>query len=139
MTPAPRDTTAPAGAACCPLPPGVSPLPATAAELDAEAAERLAAAARALSDPIRLRMLALMAAAGSCCRGGSAAGEPDGVCVCEFQGQYGLAQSKVSYHLKVLRDAGLVAEHRRGKWSFYALDRGQAAAVLRELGAHLGL
>ena len=128
-------------ASCCPLPAGVSPLPATDG-LGVDKAERLAAAARALSDPIRLRMLAQMTAA-QCCRGpaagGSAGAEPEGVCVCELQGLYGLAQSKVSYHLRVLREAGLVHETKRGKWGFYAVDEAAARAALAELGDLLGL
>jgi ArsR family transcriptional regulator len=128
-------------ASCCPLPAGVSPLPASTG-LDAGEAARLAAAAKALSDPIRLRMLVQMTAAAGC-RGpsaeGSAEGGPPGVCVCELQGLHGLAQSKVSYHLKVLREAGLVRETRRGKWSFYAVDQTAARAALAELGGLLGL
>jgi len=128
-------------ASCCPLPVGVSPLPASDG-LDADKAARLAAAAGALSDPIRLRMLAQMTAA-QCCRGPAASeasgGGPEGVCVCELQGLYGLAQSKVSYHLKVLREAGLIHETKRGKWGFYAVDQASARAALAELGGLLGL
>jgi ArsR family transcriptional regulator, arsenate/arsenite/antimonite-responsive transcriptional repressor len=128
-------------ASCCPLPAGVSPLPA-AEGLGANEAARLASAAKALSDPIRLRMLARMTAS-RCCRGpgapDSAEAEPEGVCVCKLQGLYGLAQSKVSYHLKVLREAGLVHETKRGKWSFYAVDETAAGAALAELGDLLGL
>jgi ArsR family transcriptional regulator, arsenate/arsenite/antimonite-responsive transcriptional repressor len=127
--------------ACCPLPAGVSPLPA-ADGLGADQAARLAGAAKALSDPIRLRMLAQMTAS-QCCRGPAAPdpsdGEPEGLCVGELQNLYGLAQSKVSYHLKVLREAGLVHETKRGKWSFYAVDAAAARAVLAELGDLLGL
>jgi ArsR family transcriptional regulator len=118
----------------------VSPLLVPSTGLPAAEAERLAAAAKALSDPIRLRMLAQMTAA-QCCRG-PAFGEataPEGVCVCEMQSAYGLAQSKVSYHLKVLREAGLVRESRRGKWSFYAVDTDAARAALTGLGEQLGL
>ena len=140
-----RDQTPAAGqqpqASCCPLPAGVSPLPAVDG-LDADEAERLAAAAKALSDPIRLRMLAQMTAA-HCCRGpgapDSSASEPEGVCVCELQGLYGLAQSKVSYHLKVLREAGLVRETKRGKWGFYAVHERAARLALAELSDLLGL
>lgn len=140
-----RDETPAAGqqppASCCPLPAGVSPLSATDG-LGADEAARLATAAKALSDPIRLRMLAQMTAS-QCCRGPAASetsgGEPEGVCVCELQSLYGLAQSKVSYHLKVLREAGLVHETRRGKWSFYAVDETASRAALAELGDLLGL
>jgi ArsR family transcriptional regulator len=130
---------------CCPLPTGVSPLPATDG-LPSDVATRLAATAKALSDPIRLRMLAQMTAA-QCCRGPAAGGPagagpegvPEGVCVCELQGLYGLAQSKVSYHLKVLREAGLIHETRRGKWSFYAADEAAARAALAGLSGLFGL
>ncbi len=50
----------------------------------------------------------------------------------------GLAQSKASYHLRVLREAGLVREERRGKWSFYTLDAESARGLLAELAARLG-
>ena len=62
-----------------------------------------------------------------------------GICVCEFQEQFGLAQSKASYHLRVLKDAGLVTEETRGKWSFYAVDAARVAETLRDLGAVVGL
>ena len=137
-TPPPRQQTQ---EPCCPLPAGVSPLPASEG-LDADEAGHLATAAKALSDPIRLRMLAQMTAS-QCCRGPAAAGAsgggPEGVCVCELQGLHGLAQSKVSYHLKVLREAGLIHETRRGKWSFYAVDETAARAALTGLGGLLGL
>jgi ArsR family transcriptional regulator, arsenate/arsenite/antimonite-responsive transcriptional repressor len=107
---------------------------------------RLARVAKALSDPIRLGMLDVMAQGRGCCgvidpaeRGVPGAGEPDGICVCEFQEQFGLAQSKASYHLRVLRDAGLVTEETRGKWSFYAVDRARLGTALRELGGVAGL
>jgi ArsR family transcriptional regulator, arsenate/arsenite/antimonite-responsive transcriptional repressor len=127
--------------ACCPLPPGVEPL-ATAPPEDGGEARRLAAVAKALGDPIRLRMLALMTRARDRhrLRPDAAAGRAlEGVCVCEFQSLHGLAQSKVSYHLRVLRDAGLVRETRRGKWSFYTIDEATAGDALAELGERLGL
>ena len=72
-------------------------------------------------------------------RGVPGAGEPDGLCVCEFQEQFAIAQSKVSYHLRVLKDAGLVTEDTRGKWSFYVVDGERLAKMLRDLGAVVGL
>ena len=62
-------------------------------------------------------------------------GDPEGLCVCEFQEQFGLAQSKASYHLRVLKDAGLVKEETRGKWTFYAVDGERMLAALRDLAA----
>ena len=58
---------------------------------------------------------------------------PAGICVCEFQEQFGLGQSRTSYHLRVLKEAGLVTEETRGKWTFYELDRETLASALQSL------
>jgi ArsR family transcriptional regulator len=107
--------------------------------------ERQATIARALADPTRLRMLELMVQGRGCCdlpapaaRGVPGADDPAGICVCEFQEQFSLAQSKTSYHLRVLRDAGLIGEETRGKWTFYHLEREVAETALRTLGGILG-
>ncbi|MHB1193412.1 MAG: ArsR/SmtB family transcription factor [Longimicrobiales bacterium] len=42
-------------------------------------------------------------------------------CVCELQDAVGAAQSRLSFHLKVLRDAGLVGDRRQGRWVYYSL------------------
>src|SRR5437660_11699403 len=52
-------------------------------------------------------------------------------CVCELQGALDAAQSRLSFHLKTLKDAGLVSDRRRGRWVYYALTR----AALAELAA----
>jgi ArsR family transcriptional regulator len=62
----------------------------------------------ALSDPIRLRVVALL-------RGGER-------CVCELTGELDLAQSRLSWHLKTLKDAGFVTDRREGRWVYYTLD-----------------
>jgi ArsR family transcriptional regulator len=59
--------------------------------------------------------------------------DPRGICVCEFQSELGLGQSTTSYHLRVLREAGLVREEARGKWTFYELDPEAAATALGRL------
>jgi len=112
---------------CCPPPEGAE-------------VEQLTRVAKALSDPIRLGMLDVMAQGRACCglpepseRGVPGAGEPAGICVCDFQEHFGLGQSKVSYHLHVLREAGLVREEARGKWTFYAIDGKAAATALDAL------
>ena len=112
-----------------------------------ERVERLAALGQAFSDPIRVRMLRLMAAAAregrSCCDLPNLGVPVDaeeqnvGVCVCEFEDYFGMGQSKVSYHLRKLRDAGLIQEEKRGKWSFYSLNRDAAQALLSEAERHL--
>ena len=48
-----------------------------------------------------------------------------------------MGQSKVSYHVKKLKDAGLVHEERRGRWAFYSLDREAAGQLLAEAAVHL--
>ncbi len=100
----------------------------------------LARTAKALSDPIRLRMIAMLAEGRECCdlpdictRNVPGSSAPEGICVCEFQEQFGLGQSRTSYHLKVLKDAGLVSEETRGKWTFYALDTEAMESALRDL------
>ncbi len=106
-----------------------------------EGVDRLVALGRALSDPIRVRMLGMMAEGrGSCDFSGSGvpADEGDeGICVCEFEDHFGMGQSKVSYHMRKLKDAGLVREERRGRWSFYSLDRGAARDLLADAEKHL--
>jgi ArsR family transcriptional regulator len=101
---------------------------------------QLARVAKALSDPIRLKMIGILAAGRDCCafadpctRKVPGAGTPAGICVCEFQEQFGLGQSKTSYHLRVLKEAGLVTEETRGKWTFYAIDRNAAERSLRAI------
>lgn len=113
-----------------------------------ERVDRLVALGRALSDPIRVRMLGLMAAAMAggrrCCDlpdlSVPVEDEEDhqGICVCEFMDYYGMGQSKVSYHLGKLKEAGLVREEKRGKWSFYSLDREATRLLLGRAAEHLG-
>jgi ArsR family transcriptional regulator len=106
-----------------------------------EGVERLVALGRALSDPIRVRMLSMMAEGRGCCDfsgSGVPAGEgEEGICVCEFEDHFGMGQSKVSYHMKKLKGAGLVREERRGKWAFYSLDREAAGELLGEAADRL--
>lgn len=97
------------GAACCP---GVS-----AAPLDEERATELAKVFKALGDPVRLRLLSMIASR----EGGE-------VCVCEMTPAFELSQPTISHHLKLLRQAGLIDCERRGTWVYYwalpdALDR----------------
>ena len=117
------------------------------AATEEERVERLVALGRALSDPIRVRMLGMMAAAAESGRGccglpdlGAPAKDGDaGICVCEFEERFGMGQSKVSYHVRKLREAGLVREERRGKWSFYSLDGDAFRGLLDEAADHAGV
>lgn len=76
--------------------------------LTADEAAELAAAFKALGDPVRLRLLSLIAAH----EGGEA-------CVCDVAGAFELSQPTISHHLKVLREAGLVTSERRATWVYY--------------------
>jgi ArsR family transcriptional regulator, arsenate/arsenite/antimonite-responsive transcriptional repressor len=99
-----------AGAGCCPS--------VLDAPLDQSQAAALANRFTALADPVRLRLLSMLAAA------------PDGeVCVCEFVAPLGKSQPTVSHHLKILSEAGLVHGERRGKWVWYSLDRERLAEL----------
>jgi ArsR family transcriptional regulator, arsenate/arsenite/antimonite-responsive transcriptional repressor len=81
-------------------------------------ASALATGFNALGDPVRLRILSMLAAA------------PEGeLCVCEFTGAIGKTQGTISHHLKVLGDAGLVHGDRRGKWVWYSLDHARLASL----------
>jgi ArsR family transcriptional regulator, arsenate/arsenite/antimonite-responsive transcriptional repressor len=106
-----------------------------------ERAGRLVALGRALSDPIRVQMLGMLAEGRGCCElpdcGVPAKDQDAGICVCEFERYFDAGQSKISYHLGKLKAAGLVHEERRGKWSFYSLDREAAGQLLAETAAHL--
>ena len=76
--------------------------------LTESSAVELARRFKALSDPVRLRLLSLIAA-----RGG---GE---VCVCELTEAFDVSGPTISHHLRVLREAGLVDCERRGTWVYY--------------------
>lgn len=59
-------------------------------------------------------------------------------CVCDLQDTLDAAQSRLSFHLKVLKDAGLVADRKEGRWSYYALNRervDEAIESLRDIAA----
>ena len=89
-----------------------------AAPLGVDDAAELARGFNALADPVRLRLLSMLAAA--------PAGE---ICVCDFVGPLGKTQGTISHHLKILGEAGLVHGDRRGKWVWYSLDRDRLAAL----------
>ncbi|MFD5803892.1 ArsR/SmtB family transcription factor [Streptomyces sp. NPDC127020] len=88
--------------ACCP---GLLTAP-----LDEGQALELAKVFKALGDPVRLRLLSLIAS--------RAGGE---VCVCDLTPAFDLSQPTISHHLKLLRQAGLIDCERRGTWVYYWL------------------
>lgn len=76
--------------------------------VDAETAAELAVVFKALSDPMRLRLLSTIASR----RDGEA-------CVCDLSEGIDLSQPTISHHLKVLREAGLITSERRASWVYY--------------------
>ncbi|MFG1935275.1 ArsR/SmtB family transcription factor [Mycobacterium sp. NPDC048908] len=88
--------------------PGCDVAPLVSEPLTAEAAVDLAAMLKALSDPVRLRLLSVIASHS----GGEA-------CVCDVSVGIDLSQPTISHHLKVLRTAGLLDSERRGSWVYY--------------------
>jgi len=79
--------------------------------------------AKALSDPIRYRIMLMLAhSEGGCCPLPGENERRPGLCNCELMADLGLIQSRVSYHMKELAEAGLVTEEPRGKWKIYFIN-----------------
>src|SRR5919112_996052 len=95
--------------ACCP--------PLSVQALGSDTAGRLAPLFKALSDPIRLRVLSLIASTTE-------------VCVCDLTDAFDVTGATISHHLRVLREAGLVDCERRGTWVYYWIK----AEALDQLG-----
>lgn len=96
--------------ACC----GLATTP-----MSAQDADRLAPMFKALGDPVRLQLAAMIAA------------QPE-VCVCDLTPAFELSSGTISHHLKTLREAGLVESQRRGTFVYYRV-RPQALAALAAL------
>jgi ArsR family transcriptional regulator, arsenate/arsenite/antimonite-responsive transcriptional repressor len=88
--------------------------------------EPAAALLKAVADPYRLTMLATLAAS------------EHEVCVCDFTDALPLNQPTVSHHLRILRDAGLVACERRGTWVYYQLAEDAPERLANALGTVFG-
>ena len=102
------------GPACCPSGLGQ--------QIDRDTAEELATLLKAVADPARLQLLALLRTLPNC-----------EACVCDLTEPLGLSQPTVSHHLKVLSKAGLVASEKRGYWTWYRVlptRLGELSAVL---------
>jgi ArsR family transcriptional regulator len=82
-------------------------------QLDEAAAVELERLFQALADHNRLKVVNMLAQA-----------EGEAICVCEFQEALGLKQPTVSYHLRQLIDAGVIAREQRGRFAFYSLQPG---------------
>jgi ArsR family transcriptional regulator, arsenate/arsenite/antimonite-responsive transcriptional repressor len=102
--------------ACC------SPL--TREPLTQRDADRIAPMLKALADPVRLRLLSLVASH----QGGEA-------CVCDLTSAFELSQPTISHHLKVLHEAGLLDRDKRGIWVYYRARTEEMAALGELIGA----
>jgi ArsR family transcriptional regulator len=87
---------------------------------EAQAAE-MAQAFAALADPVRLRVLNLIATAGE-------------VCGCDLLEPVGRAQPTVSHHTKILAEAGLITGEKRGRWVWWSVVPDRVAALRAALG-----
>ncbi len=76
--------------------------------LSQDAADRIAPLLKALADPVRLRLMSLVASH----EGGEA-------CICDLNPAFDLSQPTISHHLKVLHEAGLLEREKRGVWVYY--------------------
>ncbi len=102
---------------------GCAFVPLVREPLSPDAAIELAAKLKALSDPVRLRLLSVVASH----EGGEA-------CVCDLSAGIALTQPTISHHLKVLRTAGLLDSERRASWVYYRVNR----TALQQLSQLLG-
>jgi ArsR family transcriptional regulator len=91
--------------------------------ISADAAERVAPLLKALADPVRLRLLSLVAS--------HADAE---ACVCDLNEAFDLSQPTISHHLKVLHEAGLLDRTKRGVWVYYQVR----SETLSDLAGLLG-
>lgn len=100
-----------------------------------EVMEDLGLIAAALGDPLRIRILDLLAEGRrESCSSPERPEAPVAVCACDLGARLGgLAPSKLAYHLAQLRSAGLVCEQRCGKWVYYTLNEPAIQAFSRAL------
>ena len=103
----------PAAEPCC-----SSGIEAALSEAEAAGLSKLLAA---LSDPVRLRLLSIVAASGE-------------ICSCELEAPLGRSQPTVSHHTRVLAEAGLLAGDKRGRWVWWSIAPGRLEALRRALG-----
>jgi ArsR family transcriptional regulator len=96
--------------------------PLTATPLGADEAVELARVLSALADPVRLRLVSLVAANGE-------------VCSCDLEEPLGRSQPTISHHTRVLVEAGLLAGERRGRWTWWSLVPGRLEEIQAALGA----
>ncbi len=96
--------------------------PLTRETISADDAETVSRTLKALADPMRLRILSLVAAR-----------QNQEACVCDLQEPLELSQPTVSHHLKVLMEAGFLTRTKRATWAYYALVPGSLDSIAKVL------
>jgi ArsR family transcriptional regulator len=91
------------------------------APLSQAEAAKLARVLSALADPVRLRLLSLVAAQTE-------------ICSCDLEGPLAKSQPTVSHHTKVLAEAGLLVGEKRGRWMWWRVESNRLAAIRAALG-----
>ena len=103
-------------AACCP--------PLSVQPLSQAQAEQVAPLLKALAEPVRLRLMSLIAS------------HPGGeACVCDLNEAFDLSQPTISHHLKVMHEVGLLDRDKRGVWVYYRARTGALASLGTLIGA----
>jgi ArsR family transcriptional regulator len=105
-----EDLPGPGDPLCC--------TPLVAEPVSAAEAEEMSVLFKAIADPVRLRLVSLIASH----EGGEA-------CVCDLTGAFDLTGPTISHHLKILREAGLIGSQRRGTWVYYWINPGVLARL----------
>ena len=95
--------------------------------ISAEQADRIAPLLKAIADPVRLRLLSLVASHGD--------GE---ACVCDLTDAFDLSQPTISHHLKVLHEVGLLDRSKRGVWVYYRVRPEALSDLAKLLGGVTG-
>lgn len=90
--------------------------PLKAEQLGDADAETLASVLKALADPVRLKLVSAIAAAGE-------------GCACDFPALTGKSQPTISHHLSQLVDAGILEREQRGKWAWFRVNESRLAEV----------
>ncbi len=93
----------------------------TEAPLSEPDANDLAAVLAAISDPVRLRLLSIVAS-------------KEEVCSCDLERPLERSQPTISHHTRILSEAGLITAEKRGRWTWWRIDSERLGAVRRALG-----
>ncbi|MBA3470761.1 MAG: helix-turn-helix transcriptional regulator [Herpetosiphonaceae bacterium] len=101
---------------CC------TPIPTPLSEVEADS---ISNDFQIFAHPVRVQILTALAASA------------DSVCVCDLETAVAVKQPTVSYHLKLLRDAGLVSYERQGPWAYYTLNREAVTTRQARIRAYL--